>query len=298
MRITIKIRLVIFVFLCSTKILYAQHSYRHQGDSCYHLYEKNPKNKDAIECAIKNYSLYINHFKTNPGRVEPYITERYNKLIALQQQIGDKNFEALLKQLSDFYNLLTTDYGQSTIKSLKTIEEINSKLDKLIEIGMSLNEILMIPFEKDTIKVLEDKIQRIANDATILLNKQKDELINKSIFLPFGISQFYYKEDIWKGIVFASLQGGCIAGSVYCFVEYSQNKKYANIEQDDDKRNRYLQRKEGFMWGGIGCLAGVAATYVANVIYNDKNKKKSLEGLVVIPHFSPQSSGVSLVIKF
>ena len=219
-------------------------------------------------------------------------------------------------QTGDVYNQITNIRNQIDKKTLKRMEDIENELESLSglkELVLSLEDTLMqvsqqfaiyvaetnseIENIKNELKVLQDKIPQLIQfvyETISQLNKQKDELINKPTWLPFGIPQFYYNKT-WEGIAFAGLQGGFIVGSVYCFVEHSQNKKFANIEQDDEKRKRYLQKKDNYMWGGIGCLTGFAVTYVANVICSEKDKKNSL---IVVPYFSSQSSGLSLVVNF
>ena len=231
--------------------------------------------------------------------------------------ISESNLEKVSIQTGDVYNQVTHIVNQIDKKTPKQIEEINNKLEDLSELkklvlslGKTVTQISQqimtdiakknseIENNKDTIKILENKIQKliqIADDAILQLNKQKEELLNyKSTYLPFGIPQFYYNKTL-EGIAFAGLQGGFIVGSTYCFVESSQNNKFANVEQDDERRKRYLQKRDNYMWGGIGCLTGFVITYMANVICNEKDKKNSL---TVIPYSSPQGNGLSLVINF
>ena len=123
-------------------------------------------------------------------------------------------------------------------------------------------------------------------------NKEAPDKISSC--LPFGIPQFYYNKTR-DGVIFAGLQGVFIAGSIYCFAECLENNRYANTEQDDGKRKSYLNYRNNYMTGGFVCLAGFSATYIANIICSKKDKKANL---AVSPYFSPESTGLSLVINF
>jgi len=100
--------------------------------------------------------------------------------------------------------------------------------------------------------------------------------------------------NVWRNIMYAG-GGASIATGAGCLIIAWVNHRQANTTQDSDNANSLRSSRDNLMILGSGlAVVGGVAIYLAPRVFGREKSDRAY----VIPHFSPQNSGLLLVVNF